>query len=333
MSRIKTNVVGKVGNISLPHENGIMALHEAIVNSLHAIDDSKRSDGDILIEVRRNLLVEPLGNGLQPIQDIAIRDNGVGFNRRNFNSFQTAESTYKQKRGGKGIGRFLWLKVFNRAEIRSVFRDSDDKLYNRSFEFVLDNRDPIVDVRLVPVPAGEERPVGTSIKLCGLHQEYSEAFDGTLSDLADAIIEHHIHFLVDDSCPTITLREQKADSSSVEINLNHRFQHDFMLDKDADSIQLGGYPFEVALLKIKSEGRRARHSLLLSANKRVVTSQLLAPLVPNLDQLLQHESGQPFDIFVLVSGIWGRTRVRTETIGRENLGRGLSQKTGVFSIR
>lgn len=127
MTLIKTNVVGKVRNIPLSQEKGIMALHEAIVNSLHAIDDAKKDAGEVLIEVRRDFLAAPFAEGLSPIRGIVIKDNGVGFNDRNYKSFREAESTYKLKRGGKGVGRFLWLKVFDRAEVRSVFHNTDQK--------------------------------------------------------------------------------------------------------------------------------------------------------------------------------------------------------------
>ncbi|UOR06712.1 hypothetical protein MUN82_06335 [Hymenobacter aerilatus] len=316
MPRIKTNVIGKVGNISLSYDDGIMALHEAIVNSLQSIDSAKRPDGEIVIDVRRDPTASPEFDGLPPVKDIVIRDNGVGFNRKNYNSFQTAESTYKLKIGGKGIGRFLWLKVFDRAEVRSVFKEyADQKLHNRSFSFVLDNRNPIVDERLVPLPNGNAKPIGTSIKLCELRPEYAECFSGPLAELADSIIEHHIHFLVDDSCPEIVLREERPDkTSSVQFDLKRRFLDEFLLDKDADSIQIDNYTFEIAFLKIKSDTSKPRHTLLYSANKRVVTShsEALATLIPNLSQPLKYETGELFDIYVLVSSSYFDQHVNRE---------------------
>lgn len=54
-------------------------------------------------------------------ENIEIEDNGAGFNTVNFDSFLTFDSAYKMKIGGKGIGRFSWLKVFEKAHITSVF--------------------------------------------------------------------------------------------------------------------------------------------------------------------------------------------------------------------
>lgn len=307
MAKIRTNVVGKVDNMSLSQENGVMALHEAIVNSIQSIDAAQRVDsvlqGEIIIEVRRDQAGElDDDSGLLPVQDILVSDNGIGFTTRNYVSFQTAESTYKKAIGGKGIGRFLWLKVFEHAEIRSVFKDlKDQKLYSRQFTFVLDNKNPIVDERLVPLVNGDARSPGTTVKLSALHPEYAEPFSGSLEELADTIIEHHIHYLVDGSCPNIILREDRPGNPSFQLNLNRRFRDEFLLDSDADSIDIRAYNFTIAFLKVKSDGDRARHAILYSANKRVVLSHPLSALIPNLNQPLQLDNGDLFDILVLVS--------------------------------
>jgi len=309
MARIKTNVVGKVGNMSLSHDNGVMALHEAIVNSLQSIDYAQHLNrelkGEVIIEVRRDQTAEIDEDGLQPVQDILITDNGIGFTAKNYTSFQTAESTYKQKLGGKGIGRFLWLKVFGQADVRSIYRElKDQKLYNRSFSFVLDNKHPIVDEQLVPLVAGDTRTTGATIILRTLQPEYAASFSGPLSELADSIIEHHIHFLVDDSCPEIILREKRSENDSFEYHLKHRFKQEFLIEGDSDSITIGNYVFELAFLKVRNEGNKVRHAILYSANKRVVLSHPLSQLIPNLIQPLQFEDGESFDILVLVSSYY-----------------------------
>ena len=46
-----------------------------------------------------------------------------------------SDSTYKAKIGGKGVGRFSWLKAFEEVEIQSVYKEYDDKFVQRSFCF------------------------------------------------------------------------------------------------------------------------------------------------------------------------------------------------------
>ncbi len=53
-----------------------------------------------------------------------VEDNGIGFTDENFKSFGTMDSRAKIQHGGKGIGRLLWLKGFDHADIESVFREN-----------------------------------------------------------------------------------------------------------------------------------------------------------------------------------------------------------------
>jgi hypothetical protein len=308
MGSIKTNVIGKVNNINLKPEQSTMALHEAIVNSLQSIDDAQQRDpelkGEVVIELRRDPNGRPI-DGLLPVRDIVVRDNGIGFTKKNYNSFQVAESTYKQSRGGKGVGRFLWLKIFDHADVSSFYKDlADQKFYRRSFSFVLDDKDPIVDPHRVPVLNKEQEVSGTRIKLCDLKPEYVEQFSVPLKELTDTVIEHHINFLVDTSCPDIILREQSSDGTTTQYNLKNRFHEEFLLDKDSDSVEVADYTFQVSFLFIKNEDGKPRHSLLFSGNNRIVVTKSLSSLIPNLNRPLQREDGQLFDIFVIVSGTY-----------------------------
>jgi len=70
-----------------------------------------------------------------PIDSFKITDNGIGLDDENFDSFNTAFSRRKVAAGGKGLGRFTWLKAFESAEIESVFRDADGSFLSRSYIF------------------------------------------------------------------------------------------------------------------------------------------------------------------------------------------------------
>ena len=79
---------------------------------------------------------------VEPVTSFTVVDNGVGFTDPNLKSFETADSTAKIERGGKGIGRLTWLVVFEKAEIESRFRGYEDRLRRRSFSLLSDrNRD------------------------------------------------------------------------------------------------------------------------------------------------------------------------------------------------
>ena len=74
---------------------------------------------DIEIERETALDLGPLGK----ISGFTITDNGSGFTDDNMDSFNTTFSQYKESRGGKGLGRFLYLKAFEQAQVSSVFED------------------------------------------------------------------------------------------------------------------------------------------------------------------------------------------------------------------
>lgn len=57
------------------------------------------------------------------VDEIKIIDNGIGFNDSNINSFKTYRSTHKKELGAKGIGRFLYLKLFENVNIQSLFKN------------------------------------------------------------------------------------------------------------------------------------------------------------------------------------------------------------------
>jgi len=61
-----------------------------------------------------------LEDGYQSVQEIKIIDDGEGFNESNLKSFDTYRSDHKKNLGAKGVGRFLYLKLFDQVDIYSL---------------------------------------------------------------------------------------------------------------------------------------------------------------------------------------------------------------------
>lgn len=116
-----------------------MPMFEAVSNSLHAIDDrfaeSAREKGRIDIEVLRK---DPIDTASQVV-GFVVSDNGIGLNEDNFKSFLRPNSRHKIDRGGKGVGRLDWLKIFNEIKVDSAYEveAGASKLEERAFDFVL----------------------------------------------------------------------------------------------------------------------------------------------------------------------------------------------------
>jgi hypothetical protein len=120
------NLRGRVNNIKLSHHQGLHALFEGIINSIHAIEEQGGA-GAIDVYIRRELSQAALDLGdfsTEPIASFQVADTGAGFTDENYESFETSDTMYKASQGGKGIGRLLWLKAFDGAEITSTFSEN-----------------------------------------------------------------------------------------------------------------------------------------------------------------------------------------------------------------
>ena len=123
---IQTSLKGRLRNTNLPKKDVLLPLFEAVVNSIHSIDERIEKQNDIDLEsayikirvIRSSQLT--IDGSKSEICGFSITDNGIGFNNDNYNSFQTLDSDYKISKGCKGVGRLLWLKAFNSVSVESV---------------------------------------------------------------------------------------------------------------------------------------------------------------------------------------------------------------------
>jgi signal transduction histidine kinase len=108
---MNTDVAGRVRNVQLPTTKPLLPLFEAIINSIHAIEDAHESNGRIDVEVFRDpkSLFLDSDRSQADIIGFQVKDNGIGFDDPNFEAFTTADTTYKVNRGGKGsVGSCGW---------------------------------------------------------------------------------------------------------------------------------------------------------------------------------------------------------------------------------
>ena len=89
-----SNLKGRLRNTNLPKSNALLPLFEAVVNSIHSIDEriEKHHDIDmatayIKIHILRSSQTN-LDKKKEEIIGFKIEDNGIGFTENNFNSFK-----------------------------------------------------------------------------------------------------------------------------------------------------------------------------------------------------------------------------------------------------
>lgn len=120
---MKVDLVGRIKNVPLGVNRPLLPLFEAVVNSIQSIHSTGRTDGRIDILVSRDETqghIFEVAEDTRPIIGFTITDNGRGFDNANFESFTTSDTSYKP--GAKGIGRFMWLKAFDRVHVDSTLR-------------------------------------------------------------------------------------------------------------------------------------------------------------------------------------------------------------------
>ena len=182
----------------------MLPVYEAISNSLHAIqerfgDDDIVSKGRIDIEILRGNPQDEIN----PVTGFRIVDNGIGLNEKNYRSFRTPFSQHKIKKGGKGIGRLGWLKIFKDIKIESQFYDNGT-MRLRDFQFVLRESNQIesIDGRVL-----NGSDVGTSINLNKFQDLYGSRCPEKTETIAQRIIAHFLPIFAADQSPKIFLTD------------------------------------------------------------------------------------------------------------------------------
>nr|DAJ48270.1 MAG TPA: Histidine kinase-like ATPase [Caudoviricetes sp.] len=275
-----SNIVGRVRNFNLPKKNALIPLFEAISNSIHAIDELNKIDGHITVTVSRYgiLGLENDDNKIYGnIDSFEILDNGIGLDDENFKSFMEVDTTHKYKIGGKGIGRFTWLKAFENVEVKSCFL-KDNTYYERNFSFNLDNNDISEDTK-----KSQNNSSFTSVKLISYLTDYAKYLPKTTEDLAEMIIEHFFAQIIGDRFPKIILIDNIDKDEVVKLDILEYFQNNILISSEIKNFNIDKSVFEIIHTKIKAKDNLKSNKLYLSANGRIVKSEELEKLIVDMN--------------------------------------------------
>ena len=279
---MRIDVQGRVKNTKLAPTHGLLPLFEAIINSIHAIEESKPTNGKITVTIERSHVQGVLAADrplmVEPIENFLIEDNGIGFTDRHFLSFETADSRVKAALGGKGIGRITWLKAFRKAQIESLY-PANGSFFQRTFEFALTNEGITEHTR----EEAEKRDPSTKVKLCGFKDEYRDRCPREAPTIGQRIIEHCLEYFVMGSAPKILLVDSQT---SEQIDLGDMFRTEVLDHSEYGSFTIKEKDFRITHVQI-SAAHDAGHRLNFCAHKRTVRSENLGSKIPNLTRLLK----------------------------------------------
>jgi hypothetical protein len=299
---IRVNIANQVRQTTVLAWRPLLPLFEAVMNSFQAIKEAKlppHIPGRITIEVVRNRRQVDLD--VPPISGFRIIDNGIGLDDRNYDSFNTAFSPHKLAKGGKGLGRFTWLKAFEHAKIESSFRD-DDRIHTRSFVF--DENYDVDDKRGLPKPATQAYP-GTTIELVELKRLYHDQCPRSTEVFIQKLVEHFILVFLDKDCPEVTV---------IDLGRRHKindiFEQDYKASASSHSFQINTYSFTLHGFRLPTS-RATKHKLVYAADQRSVLSDKLADHLPNLTSRLEDDDGKPFFYLGIVQSPYLSEHVNT----------------------
>lgn len=307
---MRIDIAGKVREKKLASNKALLPLFEALVNSIHAIEELKsESPGLIEIEAER-LPQEDLGSDTndsdfekkKPIIAFKITDNGIGFNPDNWDSFNLAHSSYKYNKGGKGIGRITWLRAFSSVEIDSIYRQNGH--YNRrQFEFKI-SKDGVENPKDFKVESTNPQR-RTSVYLKNLNERFQQWTNSDLEDIAIKIIEHCFSFFREQNCPRIILKD-----NYVEIVVNDYFKTYTRNSLDRKSAKIKGQNFDFEVVKMYTS--KPDNKIHYRAHRREVMNDKLTDFIPELKQPLIDDEGEKFSLAVYVSSDYLDDKVNEE---------------------
>ena len=276
----KINIQGTIDNIR-SKSNVYTPLIEGIVNSIDSIKTSKISNGVISIIVKRENTID-FEDSLPNIKSVEIHDNGIGFTQVNRDSFDTLYSLHKKKDfGGKGFGRFMYLKYFSSVRVESNFKEKESGYYFRKFTF--GKKDEIIINEKNDVSSKQINY--TILYLNDLQKD--KCFDKELETIARKLLEKLLIFFINDNynCPIIKLIEED-NSKCIILNdyLNGDNEIKLIATQPFELVGVLTNEIQIFTAKVfKIYFSKADSKIILTANNREVTESSLHSYIPEFE--------------------------------------------------
>ena len=202
MSSLQPDLVARIGRLPKPRDAAaaLQPLFEAVSNAIHSTQDKFGADVARKGRVSVSVDTDRQKAGVR----VVVRDNGTGLDEDNWRAFTTMDTAHKIDRGGKGVGRLLWLDCFERIEVASVFRENG-AFKRRSFGFALSNDGQIDGLKTAPADGETDSWFEASFE--GLAAGgYRDTFPNGRGAVFRHLISHFLPVLIGNRCPVIDVR-------------------------------------------------------------------------------------------------------------------------------
>jgi len=202
MPSLKTNLVKRIDRLPKPTNtaDAMQPLFEAVSNSIHSTQDRFKDN----VSTQGKITVTLTMASRRAPSKIVVEDNGIGLDARNYDAFTTTDTDNKIARGGKGVGRLLWLDCFEAISITSMSVEIGDPK-RRKFRFVLSQADQIQDYE-EDKPDGTAPDTGVLIEFDGLRDNgYKAKFPGRPAYVFQHFTSHFLPTFIGSRSPRITV--------------------------------------------------------------------------------------------------------------------------------
>ena len=262
-----------VNNLDSFKTEALIPVFEAVINSIQAIEETgslkdKRVIVRILRDPQTTFHKTINSDELPKIIGFAIEDNGIGFTDKCFEAFENYGTEYKLQKGGKGIGRFTWLKAFDRVDVSSIYFENNETSFKREFEFTLAN-----GVNHIQKSKYDTKENKTIVKLSGFKKDYQEQPSAykRVSTIAQRILEHSLSCFIANEAPEILIIDESGEESSV--NLTELFTHikDHII---TETIKINSILFTLHHIKLFASHRKAHNFVYCANNRDVITESI-----------------------------------------------------------
>lgn len=297
--------------------NSLTPIIEAVCNSIDAIGFN-RTDGLIDIIVKRDgqQKLELADNRASAdIIAIDIVDNGDGFTDKNRDSFDTYLSGLKVSQGGKGFGRFMYLKYFNHVSVESVYWDGS-KYKQRNFTFGHKN-EIIEDEKIEDTSSAN---TGTILHLSSIK---SRDLDKGIDVIARKLVERLLVFFVTGGIhtPKITIKDEDNPEDFIVLNDYIGAESDIQQVGNDKVISIKGrnqnWTFCIKVYKIYYSA--ITNKICLTANMREVLDSALHNYIPEFKETMfeitENSIQKNYTIKAYVQGKYLDENVTTERDG------------------
>lgn len=274
-NKMEVPVRNLVETVDLTSEDVLLPMLECIVNSIISLQQSNlpASEKKIQIKVERGEAPAILNfDNINTISSFRITDNGLGFNTKNYTSFETPFSQINSEFGCKGIGRFTVLAAYEEYLVDSSYKE-DAKWYRRSFKFTTER-----EIEPISFEESADFKWKTTIEIRNCTNELvREKSAISILQIAEAIMQHCFIYYLNGTLPLIEIFDTEDNTGEV---VNQLFEK---VSKEKErSFPVFDQNFKLYITKTLKEGNRKNNYIHYCANNRTVSAPRNLSKINNL---------------------------------------------------